>query len=85
MELPKLCNDEAAKAQVLYWLHRLDDDNTHNRKVVGWFVYHGAEKHPLSMLVAELEALQATCNAALRMIDEMREPPMDLDETAGMN
>jgi len=78
-----LSNEDAIKAQVLYWLRK--QANAHP----GCMTYlrvkdTGDDSWALKDVVSDLESIAATANAALRMIDEMREPPMDLDETAGM-
>ena len=82
-----LSNEEAIKAQVLFWLDGEGERHWHDGECavpITIYVQRHARAFQLATLAHSLEAIAATANAALRMIDEMREPPMDLDETAGM-
>jgi len=79
-----LSNEDAIKAQVLFWLtqeerkHWVEGDC--NVPIV-IYIQRNAGDYDLPKLATALESIAATANAALRTIDEMREPPMDLEET----
>jgi hypothetical protein len=75
----RLSNDDAIKAQVLFWLRR-QEEAKHLDNPVYLYVRNDADGSGIAQLVTSLEGIIATANAALHMIDQMREPVLDLEE-----
>ena len=75
-----LSNEDAIKAQLLYWLQ--NEGRTSESRPIGIALDFDIRKCSLAQIASGLEGVIATAQAALRTIDEMREAPMDLAETA---